>query len=203
MGIEGAEAVEVEALGRLVAHRTGEHGEHVRAMAQASQPRPAAAPAAPTDRLGLARHVFEGHDVPTLTIAGQDLWIATDVGRVLDYGREGKGLPDMLAKEWAAEFLEGEHVVVARGDILRDLKGLLNQQGDTPLVSPKTAQLTLLTRAGLWLVLDKTEKPVGQRFRRWLSGEVRQAAEEGRAAHPPRGGESGPLHILIGSAEDA
>lgn len=69
---------------------------------------------------------------------------------------------------------------------------LLNQQGQTQLVSPKTAHLTLLTRAGLWLVLDKTEKPVGQRFRRWLSGEVREAAEQGRAVATGMNGEALP-----------
>lgn len=91
--------------------------------------------------------------------------------------------------------MDGEHVVTAKGEILRLLKSLLNQQGQTPLVSPNTAHLTLLTRAGLWLVLDKTEKPVGVRFRAWLSGEVRQAAEEGRAVTTGMNGEALALPI--------
>lgn len=178
-----------EALGRVVASRTGDQGEHARGLVVASQHRDVA-PAPTADRLGLARHAFEGHDVPTLTIAGQECWVAHDVGRVLDYGRDGRTLVQMVSDKWREEFTEGEHYVVAKGEILKGIKDLLTSitDGDRSF----GPSLMLLTRAGLWLVLDKTEKPVGQRFRRWLSGEVRQAAEEGRAVATGMNGEALP-----------
>lgn len=180
-----------EALGRIVATRTGGDGEHARSLVAAGQ-RHDMAPAPAVDRLGLARHVFEGHDVPTITIAGQECWIASDVGRVLEYGRDGKVLPQTVVHTWGNEFREGEHYITAKGEILKDIKTLLNQIGEIDLVAPNASHAILLTRAGLWLVLDKTEKPVGQRFRRWLSGEVRQAAEEGRAVATGMNGETLP-----------
>lgn len=160
---------------------------------RAQAPTPAApAPAPTSDRVGIERHVFEGYDVVKLTLAGQDCWIALEVGRALEYASDGRGLVELLAREWREEFIDGEHLVVAKSEVLKEIKDAVNALGGTQRVGARVNALTLMTRAGLWLVLAKTEKPVGARFRRWLAGEVREAAEQGRAVETGMNGEALP-----------
>jgi hypothetical protein len=193
-----------DVLGRIVASRTGDHGEYARGLVVASTQRVVSPNSTPVDRLGLGWAVFEGKDVAKLTLAGQDCWIALEVARALEYGSDGRTLLTMIMDpaKWGGEFAAGVHYVVAKGEILKGIKDILNASTaggsvdsedvttHSGRVSMRVNALTLLTRAGLWLVLDKTEKPVGVRFRQWLSGEVRQAAEEGRAVTTGMNGEA-------------
>ena len=126
-------------------------------------------------------HGFEGHSLPAYLWEGKSVWIAKDVGRVMGYGEEGKGLVDLLRQDWREELIEGADLELLEGERLikfkADAGGLTrmvdsHQKESAPLVAHRTASLLLLKESGFHLVCLKTEKAIGRRMRRWLAGVV-------------------------------
>lgn len=123
---------------------------------------------------------FEGVDIVCINYRGNPAWIAKDIGRALEYGSDGRALVTAITKEWATEFQAGTHHEVITGRDRKDFLDLLevvrsnlttsDEVGSAdPLASLKFApSIMLLREPGIWGVLLRTDKPVGQRLRRWL-----------------------------------
>ena len=126
-------------------------------------------------------HDFEGEPLATLTYRDQPAWIARQIGRRLDYADNGKRLVTRIRREWGSEFVEGRDYLLLTGDDLAALKAMLGL--GTPEVPSHTRGLMLLLEPGLHLVLAKTDKPIGQRLRRFLADRVLpQLVRDGRYA---------------------
>ena len=115
---------------------------------------------------------FEGKTLATLTYQGRPCWIARDIGRVLDYSRDGRRLVAKISGKWSYEFIEGHDYAVLRGDELAEFKAslLVGATGTAP--SRYQRSLMLLFESGLHLALNLTFKPAGLRLRRFLMDEV-------------------------------
>ena len=74
---------------------------------------------------------FEGKTLATLTYQGRPCWIARDIGRVLDYSRDGRRLVAKIAGKWSYEFIEGHDYAVLRGDELAEFKASLGALFET------------------------------------------------------------------------
>ena len=115
---------------------------------------------------------FEGKTLATLTYQGRPCWLARDIGRVLDYSRDGRRLVAKISGKWSYEFIEGHDYAVLRGDELAEFKAslLVGATGTAP--SRYQRSLMLLFESGLHLALNLTFKPAGLRLRRFLMDEV-------------------------------
>ena len=127
---------------------------------------------------------FEGTNVTTITYKGRPCWLVKEVGAVLGYAE--KGLSQRITREWSDEFNDGDDLVVLTGKDVLDFSNAYNglqvavAKNTTTKLSPKTRNLLLLTEPGLYLVLAKTNKPVGKRFRKFITREVMpQIARDG------------------------
>lgn len=113
---------------------------------------------------------FEGISITNILYRGRLCWIANEVGEAIGYGQDGKVLSDNIRKKWADEFEIGHHYAVISGNELVEFKKVLQVTGQRPVTCAPS--LTLLFEPGLNLVFDKTTKPVGVRFRKFISEEV-------------------------------
>ncbi len=116
---------------------------------------------------------FEGAALPFFTYQGQLATVLRQLGRRLDYARDGERLVTNVMEDWAAEFQEGKHWVRLEGDELAAFK--LSAGLPTGRVGSRAPQLVLLLEPGIHLVLLKTQKPVGARLRAFLADEVMPA----------------------------
>lgn len=110
--------------------------------------------------------VIEGVHIQLNPIGYQD-----KVWHLLKQVEDLIGLTDLKAQVLHSdEYEEGEEYTVIRGDNLRDLKGLLRVVIESHYPSLKYAsQLILLSRSGVNLTLNKTDKAIGQIVRRWFN----------------------------------
>jgi|GEM_PF-2255309 len=113
-------------------------------------------------------HVFEGRHFTTITLDGQNFWIARELGAVAEYAGNGRRLVSKIAKD--SEFVPGKDYVIVRGDTLACIKETLRP--DTETVPGRTASLMLLTESGLHLALARAKTPEGRRLRRFVADEV-------------------------------
>lgn len=129
------------------------------------------------------QQVFESAPLTVLTIEGRQWFLAQEIGRILGYGADGSELSKLARREWKSDLSEGKELLVAEGDLLRDIKQV-EQQGvsDTPsgateskaqpIVGARARSLLLLSEEAVYIVCMKTNKPIGVRLRRWLAYEV-------------------------------
>ncbi len=122
---------------------------------------------------------FEGEKITTLTYNGRLAWIASEVGKILGYARDGGRLVNSISDEWSEEFIEHHDYTVLAGEELKSFKTFM--EANTESVSAFSSHLLLLFEPGLHLCLAKTNKPIGRRLRRFLADEVMpQLARDGR-----------------------
>lgn len=134
---------------------------------------------------------FEGHSITTLTYKGKPCWIAKEVGKVLGYALGGRRLVSKIHADWADEFIEGEDHLDLTGSELSEFKSLL--EVDTKVVSTYSPKITLLFETGINMVMAKTSKPIGKRFRRFMISEVFTQISRDGAYLPDRKVENGQL----------
>lgn len=126
---------------------------------------------------------FEGKRLDTYLLDGDPVWLGDQAGLHLGYASEGRRLVTLITTEWAAEFVEGEHYVVLKGERLAAFKASLGAERP---IGPRTAHLLVLKESGFYLAAIKTKKPVGIRLRRFLAEQVLpQIARTGRFAPEP------------------
>ncbi len=117
---------------------------------------------------------FEGTALTTIQYQGRPAWIANEIGAALGYARGGKRLVESITKDWGQEFANGTDYLVLHGKELRDFKALLTDVTDS--VSSKLEhsrrEMMLIFETGLYLVVQKTDKPAGVRLRRFLAEHV-------------------------------
>ncbi len=113
---------------------------------------------------------FEGQPLTTVTWNGQPAWVAREIGRRLGYVQRGKRLVTRITHEWSSEFIAGTDFVILAGADLAEIKAVLGPSARG--VPPRASSLMLLLEPGLHLVLTKTDKPLGQRLRRFLADDV-------------------------------
>jgi prophage antirepressor-like protein len=133
-------------------------------------------------------HVFDGQPLTTVLLDGRPVWVARDVGRVLGYSEDGKGLVQMLSSNWAEEFEQGTHVLRLEGEVLKDFDAVSSEGGEFS-TSPRGGgrrSLLVLTEAGVWLACVLSRKETGRRLRRWLSTEVLPALRQTGTYEVPR-----------------
>lgn len=135
---------------------------------------------------------FEGRGLTAVTMAGRPMVIAKELGAVLEYGDDGRGLVDLLGGEWAREFSADAHVRKVEGQDLADLKQLIGSDPISP-IGARARSLILLTEAGVNLVLLKTEKPEGIRLRAYLAETIMPALARGEGI-PARGESESPKY---------
>lgn len=114
---------------------------------------------------------FEGTALTTITYRGRPAWIAREVGAAIGYSHGGKRLPNKVAGDWAAEFIDGHDYVMLEGDDLATFKAAVGE-GTGSVPSKTNRAVLLLFEPGLHLVLAKTNKPVGVRLRRFIVDQV-------------------------------
>jgi prophage antirepressor-like protein len=120
--------------------------------------------------------------------------IAADLGALLKYGNEGKGLADVIRKHWGDEVVEGRDFDVLSGDALRDFKARAALTGEKS-VSRNARDLMVLYERGVDMVVQKTEKPLGATLRAYLADEVLPRLRRGEpvALHAPHAAPGTPV----------
>lgn len=113
--------------------------------------------------------VFENKGITFYNFKGKPCVIAKELGKLMEYGSDGSGLPDVLANR--PEYVRGHDFDVLTGSELREFKALSDVTGCEP-VSDRAHHLTILYESGFDLACLRTEKPVGLRLRRFLVDEV-------------------------------
>jgi prophage antirepressor-like protein len=114
---------------------------------------------------------FEGKPVTTIQYQGRPCWPAREIGQALGYEDDGRGLVDLVRREWAGELIENQDFMVLGGQELRDLKRLLEPNvSDT--FGRHVAHLLLLFEPGVHICCVKTSKPVGLKLRRFIADRV-------------------------------
>ena len=103
-----------------------------------------------------------------VTYRGREAAIAVELGRLLRYGKKGSNLVEMITDRWT-DLREGKDYELLKGPDLRDFLAALSRGDRT---TEKIRQLMILYTSGISLVLMHTEKPVGDKLRRWLADEV-------------------------------
>lgn len=126
---------------------------------------------------------FEGKRLDTYLLDGVPVWLGDHAGLHLGYANEGGRLVTLITTEWSAEFVEGEHYELLKGERLAAFKRSL---GANSPISPRTAHVLVLKESGFYLAAIKTRKLVGIRLRRFLAEQVLpQIARTGRFAPAP------------------
>jgi prophage antirepressor-like protein len=110
---------------------------------------------------------FEDFNVNTVLFDGKPCWITKDIGNVLGYAKKGKGLIELISREWSDEFIKGEHIDILSGQELSDFKKVLDVVASNATTS--APKLSILYEPGINLVCLNTQKPVGKRLRRLIS----------------------------------
>lgn len=115
---------------------------------------------------------FNGSNVTTIMFKGAPYWIGRDVGAVMGYGADGKGLIDMIGREWADEFADGKEILILKGEDLRAFKSALGDQKAQEVGVYYSPTLLLLSESGIYKAAILSRKPEGRRLRDWLAAEV-------------------------------
>jgi prophage antirepressor-like protein len=118
-----------------------------------------------------AVHRFDEQPVTSLFYKGKPAWIAREIGVALGYSQGGKRLATRITGEWSKELILSQDYAVLTGTEAALLERALGKGTEAvPLGSNRG--LVILYESGLYLVLAKTEKAAGVRFRRFLADEV-------------------------------
>lgn len=123
----------------------------------------------------IERFTFQ-HDALTaqfhaLAFRGRETFVARELGRALDYTKEGGGLVELITGEWSGEFVLGHDYFVVDGAELDELKRLTGSYPVSP-IGDRARSVMLLSEHGFFLACTKTSKPLGVALRRWLVDEV-------------------------------
>lgn len=113
--------------------------------------------------------VFQGRRLTSIPFRGQYVWVAREVAELLGY-EDPSNLVDLIGSQWRADFPDDRFRLTPRGADLADFKAAAALGGYCP--PSRAPSLLLLTEAGLYRVLMKTDKPAGVDIRGWLSTEV-------------------------------
>jgi len=98
-------------------------------------------------------NVFEGQAITAYLWEDKPVWIAKELGRVMGYSEEGRGLVETFRKDWKEELIEGTDFEVLEGERLSTFKtSLPNLSTFTPLVD-------------FFRALSPVEKPPGKFYR--------------------------------------
>jgi len=124
--------------------------------------------AAPAVSVEVVPFSLAGQQCQGWRIDGEELLDAGLLGRLLDYA-DGR-LTTSIRGEWSGEFISGEHFRIIEGPALETLKSELATKTVASSLPKHTRGITVLTRAGVALVLIKTHKPIGVALRRALAG---------------------------------
>lgn len=112
--------------------------------------------------------VFEGEALAAYLWEEQPVWVAKEVGRLMGYGEDGKGLLRSI-QDWKEEMISGVDFEVLEGERLAKFKAT---RGEVLPESDRSPSLLILKESGFHAVCLKTDKPIGVRLRRWLATEV-------------------------------
>lgn len=112
--------------------------------------------------------VFEGSPITAYLWEDKPVWVAKELGRVMGYGEEGKGLLRSI-QDWKEQMIAGVDFEVLEGEQLAKFKAT---RGELLPESDRSPSLLILKESGFHLVCLKTDKPIGVRLRRWLAEEV-------------------------------
>ena len=115
----------------------------------------------------IVRFDFGGAQILAVTFKGVECVVARDLGRALEYSKDGKKLVDLIRDEWADEFQDGTDTFVLKDQEMRDFKALVPEYGPS-----RAPSLTLLTTSGVDLVRILSRKPESKALRRKLVDEV-------------------------------
>ena len=140
--------------------------------------------AAPSTGPNLIRVDFPGQPFAGYYFRGRPCWIASDVGRVLGYAKEGRALINIMRDDWG-EMVAGTDVDTLSGHDLAEFKASL-VDGQKNWSSKINRSLTVLYQSGLDMVCVKTEKPVGKKLRRFLVDKVFPSLRDGTLVERPK-----------------
>lgn len=119
----------------------------------------------------VGRFEFEGRGLAVITHNSKRWWIARQVGAAMSYGDDGKGLIDLVGREWAEEFDDRDRWIV-KGQDLRTIKTVLGEDRSKEVGVYYSPTLLLLSESGIYKAAILSRKPEGRRLRDWLSREV-------------------------------
>jgi prophage antirepressor-like protein len=128
---------------------------------------------------------FEGHALTTLTYQDRPVFIAREVGALLEYAHSGGRLVDKITGDWSDEFIDSRDFIRLEGEALADFKALTGEL-PTESVGSRTRHLLLLTESGMDLVCIKTSKEVGKRLRRFIVDHVLPKLRRGIPVEPQK-----------------
>ena len=134
--------------------------------------------------------LFKGMHLDTFWLDGQAVWIACQIGFLLDYAHNGSRLCTLIRADWGDDFVEGEQFHFLTGERLAAFKRAF--PAEFAGVDRRAAQLLVLTANGLDRVLLKSDKPDRALLRRFLEehvlpklAPVPEPVAEPAAAPPP------------------
>lgn len=118
----------------------------------------------------LQHFTFEGAPLALVTFKDRPAFIAREVGAVLGYSGDGKGLVDKITTDWNDELEDGRDFARLVGAELTAFKATMEQGGDSP--PSRAPSIIILFESGLHGVLLLSRQPKARAMRRWLREEV-------------------------------
>jgi hypothetical protein len=103
---------------------------------------------------------FESHVIQVYLFEGRSWVIAQDLGRALEYRKDGKDFVDSISG-WPDV---NAHATVLRGERLRQFKRIVSDTAGVA-VSDRVARITLLDETGVDLACQRAHTPAGDRIR--------------------------------------
>ena len=113
---------------------------------------------------------FEGKRLTTYCFQGGPCWIARHIGALVGYRHRGKWFVNRITGDWAADLIPGHDYDLLQGDTLAEFRDHFQHGDDT--FPARARSLLVLYEPGLHLALDRTDKAVSRRLRRFVAGEV-------------------------------
>lgn len=120
---------------------------------------------------------FDGDRLVTVFLNGKPCWVATNVGRLMGYSKNGSKLTESINNRWGEEFIEGKDFDILTGEELKDLKSLIQLTPDSRV--SRAPHVMVLYESGIYLATIKSGKPAGRKLRRWLVDEVLPSIQKG------------------------
>ncbi|MDP2309920.1 MAG: hypothetical protein Q8P18_28135 [Pseudomonadota bacterium] len=133
--------------------------------------------------------VYGGIRFDTFLLDDAPVWVACEIGHLLDYADRGSRLCTLVRTDWRDDFAEGTEFHVLAGVRLAAFKEVFPP--DFEGVDRRASKLLVLTRSGLERVLLKSDKPERVPLRKFIERNVflRLALDAATIAGPATGAE--------------
>ena len=78
----------------------------------------------PMNEIQILNFSFRGKNLTKVIYKGREACIASELGRLLEYTKDGTTLTTMIGGRWKAKFIKGQDYEVLKGKDLQDFRDL-------------------------------------------------------------------------------